>query len=152
MHDHVLNFEVDFDILGTKNTITTTESVAVSEVYPWSAAPPSTPKTTASSTWPPTATSSSQFTVVNLDGKNAYGEQRGYHVLPSAGTINLTVPNSRNLVNAANWAKHDLFVTRHHDTEPRSSHPCQSQDVANPPINFDDFFNGESLLQEDIVA
>lgn len=72
--------------------------------------------------------------------------------MPYAGTVYLTVFNSSNLVKAANWAKHVLFVTRQHDIEPRSSHPYQSQDVANPPINFDDFFNGESLVQEDIVV
>ena len=72
--------------------------------------------------------------------------------MPYAGTVYLTVFNSSNLVNAANWAKHVLFVTRQHDIEPRSSHPYQSQDVANSPINFDDFFNGESLVPEDIVV
>ena len=160
MHDHVLNFKVDFDILGTKNTMTTTENVAVSEVYPWSAGQTRNTMKLRRSTinteddgkldW--ASNGAKQFTVINMDEKNAYGEYRGYRVLPSAGTIHLTVSNSSNLVNAANWAKHDLYVTRQHDTEPRSSHPYQSQDVANPPINFDEFFNGESLVQEDIVV
>ena len=36
MHNYVLNLRIDFDILGTNNTMTTTKNVAVLEVYPWS--------------------------------------------------------------------------------------------------------------------
>lgn len=36
MHDHVLNYKVDFDILGTNNTMSTVSNVPVSESYPWS--------------------------------------------------------------------------------------------------------------------
>ncbi|KAE8449302.1 hypothetical protein EG329_008203 [Mollisiaceae sp. DMI_Dod_QoI] len=142
MHDHVLNFKIDLDILGTQNTMTTTTNVPVSEVYPWSngkARNTMKLQRTEISTeddgkldW--NANGATQFTVINKDEKNAY------------------VLNSSNLINAANWAKHDLFVTRQHDTEPRSSHSYQSQDTANPPINFDDFFNSESLEQEDLVV
>ena len=43
------------------------------------------------------------------------------------------------------------MVTKRKDTEPRSVHPYNSQDVYDPPINFKDFFDGESLNQEDLV-
>ena len=55
-------------------------------------------------------------------------------------------------MNAANWATHDLYVTRQHDTEPRSAHAYNTQDVANPAVDFNAFFNSESLTQEDIVV
>jgi len=32
MHNYVLNLRIDFDILGTNNTMTTTENIAVLEV------------------------------------------------------------------------------------------------------------------------
>jgi primary-amine oxidase len=47
---------------------------------------------------------------------------------------------------------HDLFVTKQKDTEPRSCHPYNGQDVYNPVINFDKLFDGENLQQEDIVV
>ncbi|KAH8686036.1 membrane copper amine oxidase [Tricladium varicosporioides] len=160
MHDHVLNFKIDFDILGTANTMTTTSNIPVSEVYPWSNGKARNTMKLQRGTvsnedegkldW--AANGATQFTVVNTDAKNKYGEYRGYRILPSSPTIHLTVENSSNLIKAANWAKHDLYVTRHHDTEPRASHPYQSQDVANPPVDFDKFFNSESLEQEDIVV
>lgn len=160
MHDHVLNFKIDFDIQGTANTMTTTSNVPASQVYSWSNGKArNTMKIERSSIatedagkldWSPNAATS--FTVVNTDSPNEYGEYRGYRILPSSPTIHSTVENSSNLVNAANWALHDLFVTRQHDTEPRASHPYNSQDTQNPPIDFNDFFDGESLLQEDIVV
>lgn len=75
-----------------------------------------------------------------------------YVVLPYTGLAHLTVQNSSNLVNAAHWAEHDLQVTKRKDTEPKSAHRFNSQDVYDPPVNFDDFFNGESLEQEDLVV
>lgn len=148
-----------FDILDTKSTMITTENVAVSEVYPWSAGQArNTMKLRRSIIdteadgkldWAPTAQA---FHSRQPGREECVRWYRGHRVMPYAGTVYLTVFNSSNLVKAANWAKHVLFVTRQHDIEPRSSHPYQSQDVANPPINFDDFFNGESLVQEDIVV
>lgn len=73
-------------------------------------------------------------------------------VLPYTGLAHLTVQNSSNLVNAARWAEHDLHVTQRKDTEPKSAHAYNSQDVHDPPVNFEDFFDGESLQQEDLVV
>jgi primary-amine oxidase len=64
----------------------------------------------------------------------------------------LTIENSTNLAEAANWAKYDFAVTKKHDTEPRSAHPFNSQDVYNPAVNFDDFSDDEGLIQEDLVV
>lgn len=36
MHDHVLNFKVDLDVLGTANSVQTVSNVPVSKAYPWS--------------------------------------------------------------------------------------------------------------------
>lgn len=68
-----------------------------------------------------------QIIIINLDETNKFGEKRGYRVF-------------------------DIQFTKQHDYELKSSHPYNSQDVYDPPINFDHFFNGESLLQEDLVA
>lgn len=98
------------------------------------------------------ANAQTQVLVVNQNATNAYGEYRGYRLLPYTGLAHLTVLNSSNLANAARWAEHDLFVTRRKDTEPRSAHAYNNQDVHDPPVNFGDFFDGESLVQEDLVV
>lgn len=159
MHDHILNFKADFDILGTNNTIAVVNQVPVSTVYPWSNGKArNTMKLEKSCIesedqsrlfWG--ANSATQYSVINKDAVNKYGEYRGYRISPSLGAIHLTVEDSSNLANAARWANHDIQVTKQHDTEPRAAHAYNNQDVHNPPVNFDAFFNSENLTQTDLV-
>jgi primary-amine oxidase len=137
MHDHILNFKADFDILGTNNTVAVVNQVPVSTTYPWS-------NGKARNTmklekiyidsedhsrlfWG--ANAATQYSVINKDAINKYGEYRGYRISPSLGAIHLTVEDSSNLVNSARWATHDLQVTKQHDTEPRAAHAYNNQDV-----------------------
>ncbi|KAK0820778.1 hypothetical protein LTR75_001364 [Friedmanniomyces endolithicus] len=155
MHDHVLNWKVDFDILGTANTMELTTNVPVTQNYVWSDHPRNTMKLQRSFVETEddgkifyTDNGRTQYSIINADKPNKYGEYRGYRILPADGTIHLTIENSSNLIDAANWAKYDIAVTKQKDTEPRSAHPYNGQDVYDPVINFDKFFDGESLLQE----
>lgn len=160
MHDHVLNFKADFDILGTKNSVQLMTNTPVTTSYSWSGNKTRNTMKVARSfiesedtsrlNWDPNA--KTQILVVNQDEKNAYGELRGYRVLPYTGTGHLTVENSSNLVNAAHWAEYDVQITRQKDTEPKSANAYNSQDVHDPPVNFAEFFDGESLEQEDLVV
>ncbi|WDK18410.1 hypothetical protein CGRA01v4_09695 [Colletotrichum graminicola] len=95
--------------------------------------------------------SATQVIVVNTDEPNQWGEYRGYRVAPTSGTAHLTVLNSWTLVEAAHWAEFDVQVTRQKDTEPLSAHPYDKNAVDETPINFDRFFDDESLRQEDLV-
>lgn len=160
MHDHVLNFKADFDILGTDNTMQLTTNVPVIKSLPWSGNQTRNTmmlqrtlmENEDSSRLFYGSNGATQFHVINMDETNKYGEYRGYRILPSSGTIHLTVEESSNLVNAAQWAGYDVQVTKQHDYEPRSAHPYNSQDVNNPPINFDNFLHSENLTQTDIVV
>lgn len=71
--------------------------------------------------------------------------------LDSGSTAHLTVQSSNALGQSANWANHNLYALQQHDTEPKSAYAFNSHDPHNPAVNFDDFFDGESLDQEDIV-
>ena len=159
MHDHVLNFKADFDILGTENSIELMSVVPASVEYPWSQGKKrNTMKLERSFVesedesrinW--AANGATQLIVVNENEVNKYGELKGYRVLPSTGAAHLTVINSTNLQNAARWANHDISITKQKDTEPKSTHPYNNQDVFDPPVDFDAFFDGESLRNEDLV-
>ncbi|KAF9886523.1 hypothetical protein FE257_011430 [Aspergillus nanangensis] len=159
MHDHVLNFKADFDILGTENTVELTSVVPVQKEFVWSAGKTRNTMMLERSlieseddgrfNWGPNG--ATQVHIINQEERNKYGEYRGYRVLPSAGTSHLTVVDSSNLANAGHWAEYDLQVTQQHDYEPFAAHPYNSQDVHNPPVNFEKFFNGESLNQTDLV-
>lgn len=159
MHDHVINYKVDFDILGTKNTVATSEFIPTTETYSWSGGRKIktfklekgwiTNEKDGKIDWDPNAAKS--YAVVNKEEKNKYGEYRGYKIQPLTPGVRATVQESTNLGIAAQWAHHNLYVTKRKDTEPASSHPYASLDVWDPAIRFDKFFDDESLEQEDLV-
>lgn len=44
-----------------------------------------------------------------------------------------------------------MYVTKHHDTEPRLAAAANNMDPGSPLINFSRFFDSEPLQQEDLV-
>ena len=161
LHDHVINYKADFDILGTKNSVEMVKNVPVSTTYPWSQGQVintmKLEKTFISNendaqiNWGGDART--QLLIINKDMPNKFGENRGYRILPSTGGgTRLTIEKSTTIKNSANWANHDLSITKRKDTEPRSAHRYNSQDNADPPIDFSKFVNGESLDQTDLVV
>lgn len=159
MHDHVINFKADFDLFGVNNTIQLMDQVPVTTTYPWSKGKVfNTMKVERSFIdnedqgkldWK--FNGQQQLFVVNQEEKNRHGEYRAYRVLPYTGASHLTIQDSTVLKNSARWAEHDVMVTQRKDTEPSSSHPYNNQDTANPPVDFNMFFNSESLNQTDLV-
>lgn len=160
MHDHVLNFKADLDIKGTKNSLLKTEFVPHSQVYEWSEGKVvNTMKVDRSYitnedygkiNWAPN--SAAAYAVVNKDKPNEFGEYPGFRLYPSTGSsIHLTVENSTVFPNHVNWATHQLYALQRKDTEPVSAHPESGYNPDTTMIDFNDFFDGESLEQEDLV-
>lgn len=118
MHDHVFNFKVDFDILGTDNTMELVSFKPVTESYVWSDQPRNTMKLfrhevlsedESRLNWE--TNSATQYRIVNKDRPNQYGEYRGYRIAPSMGSIHLTVQNSSNLAKLGNLFEYDVAVS-----------------------------------------
>lgn len=158
MHDHALTFKADLDVLGTANTFAINEVVPVQQTYSWSNYTRSTMKMVRSDItneddsklmWRDGA----MYIIENKDEKNKYGEYRGWRIKPSLGMgTHLTITNSSNLFSSQNFATHHLYVTKQKDTEPHCAHANNNYDTKQPIIDFDKFFDGESLEQEDLVV
>ncbi|WWC71351.1 uncharacterized protein I206_105306 [Kwoniella pini CBS 10737] len=160
MHDHALNYKVDFDILGTNNTLVKHVIEPITKEYKWFNGTRNTmhmvrkeveSEDDGKMNW--SANSQEQVIVVNKDAPNKYGEPRGYKIMPSRGGagMHLTITNSTNLLNSAGFATHAYYVTKQKDSELRASNAWNDYDTANPLVNFDKFFDGENLVQEDLV-
>ncbi|KAJ7479846.1 copper amine oxidase [Mycena latifolia] len=160
MHDHVLNWKVDIDILGTENTFVKHKIVPAEVKYPWANETRSTMRLErerveneddAKLSWP--RNGADMFLVENSDKPNKYGEPRGYKIAPSRGGagMHITIQNSSNLLKSQGFAKHALYVTKQKDTEVRASHANNDYDPGHPLIDFEAFLNSESLNQTDIV-
>ena len=72
--------------------------------------------------------------------------------LATGNLIYLTVQNSTSVGQAANWATNHFYVVKQKDTEPRSAYPYNNLEPDTPLIDFNKFFNGESLDQQDLVV
>jgi primary-amine oxidase len=153
----VINFKIDMDIKGRANTLEKVEVKPVTAAFSGSSTRLNTMHIERSFieneengklNW--AANAASMFVVVNKDSVNPYGEYRGYRIAPGVGSsIHLTAQNSSTVGQTANWATHPLYVTKQKDTEPRSASELNTNND-NPYVNFNDFFDGESLVQEDM--
>lgn len=159
-HEHVINFKADFDILGTSNSLQLAEFVPVTKDYVWSSAPRNTfhiersfveSEDDSRLNWGGPHGAATQFNIVNTDERNRFGEYRGYRIAASGPTAHLTPPKSSNLLETAHPFTFDLAVTRQKDTELKSAHHYNALDPREPMVNFGNFFDGESLVQEDLV-
>ncbi|WRT68622.1 uncharacterized protein IL334_005600 [Kwoniella shivajii] len=160
MHDHALNYKVDFDILGEKNTLVKHVIEPIEKKYKWNNQTRNTmhmvrkevtSEDEGKMNW--SANAQEQVIVVNKDQLNKYGEPRGYKIMPSRGGagMHLTITNSSNLLNSAGFATHAYYVTKQKDSELRASNAWNDYDTARPLVDFDKFFDGENLVQEDLV-
>ncbi|KAK8110994.1 uncharacterized protein PG998_007451 [Apiospora kogelbergensis] len=159
MHDHVITFKADFDIMGEKNSLQKVEFVPTTETYHWNGNKPrNTMKAKKSFITNEDdakinfeTNSPSIYAVVNKDELNKFGEAPGYRIHPAAGVIHLTVKDSSVGGKALNVANHHLYATKFKDTEVRGSSPYNLLDVEDPLVDFAKFQDSESLEQEDLV-
>ncbi|WWC69058.1 uncharacterized protein I206_102994 [Kwoniella pini CBS 10737] len=163
LHDHVINYKIDFDVAGTENSLMAAMLEMEEVEHPW-----------ADQDWGKTSTQQKvvrryvasendsrleypknmegMFVITNEDEQNSWGNSRGYAIHPGASNIHLTNLDCKRTQDNVNWAKHHLSVTRRHDNEPYSSSLWNIHLPGKPTVNFYKFFDGESLDQEDLVV
>ncbi len=92
-----------------------------------------------------------QYRIVNMDKPDKLGKYRGYRTLPSDGTTHFTKNRFSNSANCRYPFTFNMAITKQKDTEPQSTHANDENDMWNPMVNFDTFFDGENLMQEDLI-
>ncbi|KAK0447703.1 copper amine oxidase [Armillaria borealis] len=163
LHDHVINFKVDFDIGGIENSLleTTTNQEVVTQ--PWFdddwgqevIQQKITKKIIENENdallkYPQNFQGG--YSIINQDNKNAWGLPRGYAIHPGYSPIHNTVVGSKRLLNNANWARYNLAVSHRKETEPSSSAIWNMNLPGKPMVDFHNFFDGENITQTDLVA
>ncbi|KAH3911953.1 amine oxidase [Parastagonospora nodorum] len=157
LHDHVLTFKADIDILGTKNSIQKIDIVPTTTTYPWSngrsyntfKAPRSFLATESSINW--SENDATMYAIVNKDTPNRFGEYPGYRMKRNAGTTHLTAVNATDTGRAAAYATHDFYVTNQKHTEPRAADSYNQYAPEDPLVDFGKFLDEELIEQQDLV-
>lgn len=159
MHDHVINFKADLDVAGQPNDMVRMALEPITKSFSWDQ-----PEVKKRNTmhlvehpveeevgldWP--KNSGEFYLVYSSDGKNAWGERKGYRVTSGTGmgsTPHLTILNSSTLGESARWAEHDVWVLRRKDTEPASADPLNYLEPNEPIVHFTKLANHESLKHD----
>ncbi|KAI1778702.1 membrane copper amine oxidase [Hypoxylon cercidicola] len=159
IHDHVITFKADFDIVNSANSLQKTELKAVPQTQPWFAEmgtfeqlelDSSLLKEEQQLNW--AANHEVMYSVVNSKAANVWGEKRGYRIVPGKSNIHLTTLKSPWSRNNMAFAKSHFAVTRQHDTEPFANSVHNANLPWKPQQDFLKFFDGESIDNEDLVV
>ncbi|KXS22495.1 amine oxidase catalytic domain-containing protein [Gonapodya prolifera JEL478] len=162
LHDHILNYKIDLDILGEKNDLLTVNIVTENVEKPW-LRPGETlvqkkyvrkTVTTENDSFFSTEKGSPDFTTVlvaNKNRTNKWGNPRAYRVVAQTPVTNPVKGNTRTL-NNANWAYYPIAVTQFSDDEHSSSSLYNQNTPTNPIVDFHKFQKGRSLIGEDLVV
>ncbi|KAI5857297.1 amine oxidase catalytic domain-containing protein [Durotheca rogersii] len=158
LHDHVLTWKADFDIIDTANSLQITELRAVNTTQPW---------------WPELGTfeqielnaynveterelswaenGQAAYCVNHARETNRWGVPRGYRIIPGKSPIRLSTlasPFSRR--NSAFTHAH-LGVTRQHDAEVWANSVQNLNLPWAPQHDFTQFYDGEGVEDADLV-
>jgi primary-amine oxidase len=93
----------------------------------------------------------SMYTIINKKYTNKWGEPRGYRIIPGLSNVHLASHTNPFFLKNGQAYKQAFGVSRHHDTEPHSSAALNQNLPAAPMVEFYKFFDGESLVQEDLA-
>ncbi|KAK0714012.1 copper amine oxidase [Lasiosphaeria miniovina] len=158
-HDHVLTYKADFDVAGASNSLEVTELVVVNQTQPWYPElgsfeqmeyRTSNMATEAQFNW--AANGQTMYCVVNNNATNAWGEKRGYRLVPGRSNVHLSIRDSPFTRKSSSFLKSHLAVTQQHDTEVYAN-SWQNVNLAEAPQHdFLKFFDGESVDDTDLVV
>ncbi|SPN99609.1 uncharacterized protein DNG_02461 [Cephalotrichum gorgonifer] len=158
LHDHIITYKADFDVAGTKNSLEVSEIVLVNQTQPWFPGfgtfeqmelDISTMEKEQQFNWGENG--SKMYCIVNENERNAWGEKRGYRIIPGKSNVHLSAKNSPFSLRQMPFAKSHLAVTVQHDNEPYANSVQNSELPSTPQHDFLKFFDGESVEDEDIV-
>ncbi|KAI2639154.1 copper amine oxidase [Hypomontagnella submonticulosa] len=159
LHDHVLTWKADFDVLGTENNLQVTELKTVNTTQPWwpelgefeqIALETHNVETESQHNW---ADNGQIMYAVNHASKtNKWGAPRGYRIVPGRSNIRLSTLNSPFSRRNTALSKAHLTVTRQHDTEPWGNSVQNLNMPWKPQQDFDKFLDGESVEGTDLVV
>ncbi|KAJ7679225.1 amine oxidase catalytic domain-containing protein [Mycena polygramma] len=163
IHDHVINYKLDFDIAGTRNSLMAVSLENEVVEQPWfdddwgqdvhqQKIVRTMVRNESDALLDYAKNYEGVYAIVNEEELNRWGYPRGYAIHPGISPIHLTNLDSKRTKNNVNFAKHHLAVSRRKDSEPTSSSMWNINLPGAPPVDFYKFFDGESLEQEDLTV
>ncbi|XP_038019139.1 membrane primary amine oxidase isoform X6 [Motacilla alba alba] len=158
IHTHFVNYKVDLDVAGVKNSLVAQDMAFEMARAPWSPEqqierPRLTKKVLDTEDQAAFQLQSKmpRYIYFASNSKNKWGHQRGYRIQISSSAGD-HVPEASSMERAISWARYQLAVTRRKEEEPTSTSIYNQNDPWTPTVAFADFINNETITNEDLVA
>ncbi|XP_010584046.1 PREDICTED: membrane primary amine oxidase-like [Haliaeetus leucocephalus] len=155
---HFINYKVDLDVGGVKNSLVAHDMAFEMVRAPWSLEqqierPRLTKKVLDTEDQAAFRLQSKmpRYIYFAANGKNKWGHQRGYRIQITSFAGD-HVPEASSMERAISWARYQLAVTRRKEEEPTSTSIYNQNDPWTPTVAFADFINNETITNEDLVA
>lgn len=160
LHDHIMNYKVDFDVVERKNSYETIDIEIENITNPWYPGRYHVQKVLKRSI---KNTEKASLFTYNFDrpkylnflserSRNSNGVNRGYRIQIRDMAKQL-YPDSWAPARGAAWSRYQMAVTRYNNTEERSSSMYNQINPFEPVVDFRKFFsNDENIRDEDLVA
>ncbi|XP_065278698.1 amine oxidase [copper-containing] 3-like isoform X1 [Emys orbicularis] len=158
MHNHLINYKVDLDVGGTKNSLVAHDMTFDTVQAPWSPEhqiqrPRLTKKVldTEDKAVFPLHSKIPRYIHFTTNLENKWGHQRGYRIqiVSFAGDH---LPEASSMERSISWGRYKLAVTKRKEEEPTSTSIYNQNDPWTPTVAFVDFIDNETIVNEDLVA
>ncbi|XP_075027842.1 amine oxidase [copper-containing] 3-like isoform X3 [Calonectris borealis] len=155
---HSINYKVDLDVGGVKNSLVAHDMAFEMARAPWSPEqqierPRLTKKVLDTEDQAAFRLQSKmpRYIYFAANSKNKWGHQRGYRIQITSFPGD-HVPEASSMERAISWARYQLAVTRRKEEEPTSTSIYNQNDPWTPTVAFANFINNETITNEDLVA
>ncbi|XP_054080290.1 membrane primary amine oxidase-like isoform X2 [Rissa tridactyla] len=155
---HSINYKVDLDVGGVKNSLVAHDMAFEMTRAPWSPEqqierPRLTKKVLDTEDQAAFRLQSKmpRYVYFAANSKNKWGHQRGYRIQITSFAGD-HIPEASSMERAISWARYQLAVTRRKEEEPTSTSIYNQNDPWTPTVAFADFINNETITNEDLVA
>ncbi|NXL82936.1 AOC3 oxidase, partial [Alectura lathami] len=158
IHTHFVNYKVDLDVGGVKNSLVAHDMAFEVARAPWNPEqqierPRLTERVLDTEDQAAFRLRSQvpRYIFFAANGRNKWGHQRGYRIqiVSFAGDH---MPEASSMERAISWARYALAVTRRKEEEPTSTSVYNQNDPWTPTVAFADFIDNETITNEDLVA
>eukprot|EP00075_Anas_platyrhynchos_P005787 XP_012961092.3 retina-specific copper amine oxidase isoform X4 [Anas platyrhynchos] len=158
IHTHSVNYKVDLDVGGVKNSLVAHDMAFEMARAPWNPEqqierPRLTKRVLDTEDQAAFRLQSKipRYIYFAANSKNKWGHQRGYRIqiVSFSGDH---VPEASSMERAISWARYKLAVTRRKEEEPTSTSIYNQNDPWTPTVAFADFIDNETITNEDLVA
>ncbi|XP_062988339.1 membrane primary amine oxidase-like isoform X1 [Elgaria multicarinata webbii] len=158
IHTHLVNYKVDLDVGGVKNSLLANDMTFETVKVPWS---PDREILQMKMVKKVLDTEDKaafrlhdnmpRYIYFASDSTNKWGHKQGYRI-QSISFAGDHLPESDSMERAVSWGRYKLAVTKRKEEEPFSTSIYNQNDPWTPSVAFADFIDNETIVNEDLVA